>query len=150
MGRIINLRLDQPHLWQRVFASALVFIFIGISLLFAPSERTPNANVSVLQELIPLKYHAFVFVGIGISLLLGTFRPKKNYHLLRLGLSSAIAYAIMWLLSLLYGSITGDISSLAIVALWAFMTYMLYSTLKDPGFAISGLIHEVRKNSHGN
>lgn len=141
-----NLRTEQPHLWQRVFGLALAFFAMGLPLFPAPPVRAPNATVSIMAELLSLHYHAYIFVGISLLLFMGSFFSRKNYVLTRLSLSVALAYALMWLLSLFYGAFTGNISSFAIVSLWAFFTYIILNTLQDPGFTISDLIREVRKH----
>lgn len=142
----LNLRREQPHLWQRVCALSVAWVFIGFPLLFAPSEKTPNANVSILAELLPLHLHAWIFMVIGICLFVGTFFHKNNYRLTRMLLVIAAGYSLMWLLSLVYGVLTGDIVGLSIVSLWSLFTYFIYNTLTDPGFTISDLIREVRKH----
>lgn len=141
-----NLRTEQPHLWQRVLALSLVTIFMGLPLLAAPSAKTPNANVSVMQELLPLHQHAWIFIVLGLLLLVSVYFHKKNYQFTRISLSLLIGYALMWMLSLIYGALTGNLSSFAIVSLWGFYLYIILNTLKDPGFKISNLIREVRGN----
>lgn len=140
-----NLRKEQPHLWQRIVSLAIAFFAIGFPLIFAPLPQTPNANRSIMGELLPLRYHAIIFMIIGMSLLIGCFYSRRNYIATRVSLSAALGYSVMWLLSLIYGGFTGNLSAFAIVSLWGFFTYIIYNTLQDPGFVISDLIREVRK-----
>lgn len=143
----LNLRKEQPHLWQRILAISILLIFTGIPLLFAPTEATPTANISVMSELLHLKYHGIIFITIGVALFAGSFNHKNNYQIVRIVLSVALGFMIMWLLSLLYGGLTGKVTGLAITSYQAFITYIIYNTLKDPGFQISNLIRKVRNGN---
>lgn len=141
-----NLKTEQPHLWQRVISIILGFIAIGTPLLFAPLAQTPNANQSILQYLLPLRYHGMIFITLGLVLWVGVYKAADNYKFLRGGLAVALGYTIMWLLSLIWGAFHQQLSSFAIASLWSVFTFLVYNTLKDPGFMISNLIREVRKH----
>lgn len=142
-----NLYNEQPHLWQRVLALSVVTFLIGLPLLAAPSMRTPNANVSVMQELIPLNVHAWIFMALALLLFISAFHYKNGYALTRIALSMLLGYVLMWMLSLIYGALNGNISSFAIVSLWGLYVQYIYNTLKDPGFRISDLIRDVRSRN---
>ncbi len=144
-----TLRTEQPHLWQRVLAISILLFLTGLPLLFAPTQTTPNANVSVMGELLHLRYHAFIFMFIGVALFVSSFYYKNNYYLTRMMLAICGGYMVMWLLSLLYGGLTGNLSGLAIVSYQGFITYIIINTLRDPGFTISDLIREVRLHHTG-
>jgi hypothetical protein len=141
-----KLHNDQPALWRRTIGVALALITIGIPLFFPLQAYTKAASSSIMNTILPLEIHAAIFCLLGVLIIVGGYRPKGSYALLRITLAVTLGFMMTWLLALLYGAVVQQ-SSLSVLALWAYSVYTIYILVREPGFVVSEVISQVRKNS---
>jgi hypothetical protein len=140
-----NLRIEQPHLWRNVVALAISLIVIGLPFIFGAVKSAIIVNL--LQYLMPIHSMGYTFTLIGLLLYASTYFPRKNYAFCRTMLAIALGYAIAWLIAIIIGAFSNT-AGFTTMSLWGYYTFTIYTISKDPGFAISALIRDVRSSTN--
>lgn len=141
-----RLSQEQPGLYRNIAALSVTLVLIGVPMLFGPNGYTPNANDSIIQQLLPLQVHGLIFIGLAIMLLINNYSYQRNYRRTRITLSVILGFMIAWLLSLTLALIP-EPRSVPVVAIWGYMTWTIFNLSNDPGFRVSEIIRNVRNGN---
>lgn len=125
-----ELRKNHPFYYRRALAYSLLTLMIGISLFFIPDNFDRSAAYSVVRELLPNYFWAYLFLISGAGLLLCLhFTP---YLYMKIALIVSVALFAMWSTGFLIAFILGIGVSFHAWCLYMFLAFMGHDLATDP------------------
>jgi hypothetical protein len=142
-----TLRTEHPHSYRRIYRKGIVHILLGISLLLPAVNTSDGSLVSKIILTFGFQTLGLIFLSLGLSIILSTYRPEDNYKLTRRILFITFIHDLIWLMILIIGALIGLGRGSTVLILWGYLCYNMHEVLNNPGFKAMELVKEIKENS---
>lgn len=140
-----TLKTDHLYLYKRVLVKAVVHMLFGLILLYFPAQA-PSLSYTPLLALLGVNIIGACFLLIGLVLLIGIFKPEKNYKLAKIGMWCAALFNISIFISL-FAVLFQSRTTACLLVIYGYMTYNIYNLAKDPGWRAIQLIKNIKQDA---
>jgi hypothetical protein len=130
-----TLRKDHFELYKSVRLKSVIFLLIGLALLFGriPVNSTPELVQQFLLFNLAFWIVSFLITSIGIAV--GTLIEWKNYIVAKIFLAFGAATTLTWITALFVTLFnepqSPSASFLLVIVLWSYFAYHLFRVVFD-------------------